>query len=101
MQDTRQCFPTAVSFPEAAAKFKVISAFESSMIVPSVANQEHRDRDALGRYKAQQQRSAVGAREVDTGEIREACPRPGRLLTPPFGLFLRAALLAHLERTFR
>jgi len=71
------------------------------MIVPGVANQGRRDPDALGRYAAQQQNGASGALETDHGEIGGVSPRGGRLLTPPFGLFLRAALLAHLERTFR
>lgn len=35
------------------------------------------------------------------GEMKDVSSRPGRLLSPPFGLFLRAAMLAHLGRTFR
>jgi hypothetical protein len=98
--DKGQYSTATVSFPGGAAMFKDVSASEITM-VPSMANQERRDRDALGRYKAQEQRGVSRALETDAGEIREVSPRLGRLLTPPFGLFLRAALLVHLERTFR
>jgi hypothetical protein len=106
MQDTRQYFPPAVSFPGTAAMFKVVSAPEITTSAPGGANQRHGDGDDRRRYEAQQQRdipgaSETGAGEISSGEIRDVSSRPGRLLTPPFGLFLRAALLAHLERTFR
>lgn len=116
MHDKRQYFPTAVTFPGTAATFKVVSASEITTAVPSVANHRHGDGDDLRRYEAQQQRGVTcsietgsvetgaietGAIEISAGEIRDASARPGRLLAPPFGLFLRAALLAHLRRTFR
>jgi hypothetical protein len=101
MQDKRQYLPNAVSFPGTAATFKVVSASKITTIVPSVANQGHGDGDELRRYEAQQQRGVPGAIEISAGEMKDVSSRPGRLLTPPFGLFLRAALLAHLRRTFR
>jgi hypothetical protein len=116
MQDKRQYFPTAVSFPGTAATFKVVSASEITTTVPGVANQGHRDGDDLGQDEAQQQRGVpfsvetgsvetgaveTDAIEISAGEIKDVRARPGRLLAPSFGLFLRAALLAHLRRTFR
>lgn len=107
MPDKRQYSTTAVSPPRTAARFKDVSASEKiTMIVPSVANRGHGQGDNLRRYEAQQQRggaSAIetGAGEISAGEIKEGSSRTGRLLAPPFGLFLRAALLAHLRRRFR
>ncbi len=109
MQRKRQYGATVVSFPGTAAKSpKVVSASEISTAVPSGA--EQRDGDDLRRYEAQRQRDVRSA--IETGaieisaveiavEIKDVGSRPGRLLAPPFGLFLRAALLAHLRRTFR
>src|ERR1035441_8421370 len=101
MQDKRQYLPNAVSFPGTAATFKVVSASEITTTVPRVANQGHGDGDDLTRYEAPQQRGVpcaveTGAIEISAGEIKGVSSRTGRLLTPPFGLFLRADLLAHL-----
>jgi len=101
VQDKRQYFPTALSFPGTAATFKVVSASKITTSVPTMANQAHRDGDDLRRYEAQQQRGVPVAGEISAAEIRDVSSRPGRLLAPPFGIFLRAALLAHLRRTFR
>src|SRR5271166_6401812 len=105
MQHKRQYGPTVVSFPGTAATSKIVSASQITATVPSVANQGHGDRDARRRYEAEQQRgvqSAIkaGVIEISAGEIKEVSSGPGRLLAPPFGLFLRAGLLAHLRRTF-
>jgi hypothetical protein len=59
------------------------------------------DLDDFGRHEAQPRRGVPGAIEISAGETKDGSSRPGRLLAPPFGLFLRAALLAHLGRTFR
>ena len=110
MQDKMQYFPTAVSFPGTACRFQDL--FPSDIIImPSVGNQGRDDGDSLRRYEAQQQRGrpsagqtgAIETRavEMSAGEIKDVSSRTGRLLSPPFGVFLRAALLAHLERTFR
>lgn len=106
MQDTRQYFPTAVSSPGAAAACKAASAPEITTSVPSGANQRHGDGEGLRRYEAQQPRGVPFAREtgvveIRAREVRDVSSGPGRLLAPPFGIFLRAALLAHLRRTFR
>jgi hypothetical protein len=104
MQDKRQCYPTAVRFPGAATTFKVVSSSKITTSVPGVANQRYGNGDDLKRYKGRQQRGVpdsvqTGAIEMSAVEIRDVTSR--RLLAPPFGLFLRAAMLAHLERTFR
>jgi hypothetical protein len=101
MQDKRQYCTTVVSFPGTAATFKLGSASEITRTVPSVANQGHGDGDDLRRHEAQQQRGVPGAIEISAGETKDVSSRTGRLLAPPFGLFLRAGLLAHLRRTFR
>jgi hypothetical protein len=106
MYDKRHRFATAVSFPGAGARFKVVSTSEITTSAPNVANRGHGEGDDFGRCEAQQQRGVpfaveTGAIEISAREIGDVSARPGRLLTPPFGLFLRAALLAHLERTFR
>jgi hypothetical protein len=98
--DKRQYATAPVSFPCSASRFKDVSASEIAM-VSSVATRGHGDVEAIRSYEAQGQCGVAGAVEISSGEIREVSRRPGRLLTPPFGLFLRAALLAHLERTFR
>jgi hypothetical protein len=103
MQRKRQYFTTAVRFPGAGDTFKVVSASEITTTVPSRANQRHGDGGDLGRYKAQQQRDVPGAIETGAIEIsavgiKDVSSRPDRLLAPAF---LRAALLAHLKRTFR
>lgn len=106
MQDKRQYVPTAVSFPGTAATFKVASPSENIRTMPGVAMQGHDDGGNLRRYEAQQRRGVpsaveIGPVEESAGEIKGVSSRTGRLLAPPFGLFLRAALLAHLRRTFR
>ena len=110
MQDKMQYFPTAVSFPGTACRFQDLSPSEIT-VMPSVGNQGRDDGDSLRRCEAQQQSGGpsamkagtleTGAAEMSAGEIKDVSSRTGRLLSPPFGLFLRAALLAHLERTFQ
>ena len=108
MRDNRQYFASAVSFPGTAARFKVVSAPENIRTLPSTAKQGHAEGDDRRRYEAQQRRGvpvAIETRATGTGAIagenKAISSRPGRLLAPPFGIFLRAALLAHLRRTFR
>ena len=101
MQGKRRYSPTTVNVPGTAARFKGVSTSEITKTVPDVANQRQGDGDEFKRYKAQQQRDLAAAIETGAGEIKDVRSRPGRLLAPPFGLFLRAALLAHLKRTFR
>ena len=106
MQHKRQYGPTVASFPGTAATSKIVSASRITATLPSGANQGHGGRDARRRYEAEQKRGVpgaikAGAIEIRAGEIKKVSSGPGRLLAPPFGLFLRAALLAHLRRTFR
>jgi hypothetical protein len=101
MRDKRRYVPACVRFPETAATFKVVSASKVATIVPSAANQGHGDGDDLRRHEPRPQCDVPSAIEMSARETKDVSARPGRLLAPPFGLFLRAALLAHLERTFR
>lgn len=103
MHDKMQYFPTAVSLPGTACRFRDISSSEIT-IMPSVGNLGIDGGDGLssyGPYAKETDAIETIAVEKSAGEIKDVGARPGRLLSPPFGLFLRAALLAHLERTYR
>lgn len=106
MRRKRQCFPAAVSFPETTDTTGSASFSEIATLAPSGANQRHRDGDDLGRRKAQPLPGASGSEEAGAMEksglgIKEVSSRSGRMLATPFSSFMRAALLAHLKRTFR
>jgi hypothetical protein len=98
MQRKNQYLPTAISIPGTAARFGVVSASEITTIRPSGTNQGRGDGDDLKRCEAQQQRYVPAAIERSAVESKDVNSRSGRLPAPAF---LRAALLAHLRRTFR
>ena len=106
MQRKRQYFPSAVRFPGYAATVKAFSTSEITTAVPRSAARGPGDGEDLRGYEARRQGGVsdsieTGAIEISAVETKDVSSRPGRLLAPPFGLFLRAALLAHLRRTFR
>jgi hypothetical protein len=98
MQRKNQYFPAVASFPGTAPAFKAVSASEITKTAPGGAKQRYGDGGDRRRYEAQQQRHVPGAIETSAVQIRDVSSRPGQLLAPAF---LRAALLAHLRRTFR
>lgn len=106
MRRKRQCFPAAVSFPGTPDTTGSASLSEIATLALSGPNQRHRDGDDLGRRKARLQRGApgsveAGAMEKGAAGINDVSARSGRMPATPFSSFMRAALLAHLKRTFR
>jgi len=107
MQSKTQYFPSSVvGTPGTAANFELVSTPEITTPVPRKANQRHRDAYGFRRYQAPPPRDTsssieTGALEMSAVEIKDASSRPDRMLATPFRSFIRAALLAHLERTFR